>query len=62
MSASSHTSFRKQKNKFERRLTQYTNMSAPSNMTAVTSFENTISDTGLLRENDHEGGWKIYSR
>lgn len=25
-------------------------------MTAVTSFENTISDTGLLRENDHEGG------
>lgn len=27
-------------------------------MTAVTSFENTISDTGLLRENDHEGGWE----
>lgn len=26
-------------------------------MTAVTSFENTNSDTGLLRENDHEGGW-----
>ena len=25
-------------------------------MTAVKSFENTISDTGLLRENDHEGG------
>lgn len=27
-------------------------------MTAVTSFENTISDTGLLGGNDHGGGWR----